>query len=44
MFLASAGFRARLEQVGVKGAAAIELPQVVDHLRRVALGVLEGRV
>jgi len=44
MFLASAGFRARLEQVGVKGAAAIELPQVVDHLQRVALGVLEGRV
>jgi AcrR family transcriptional regulator len=44
MFLASAGFRTRLEQVGVKGAAGIDRLQVIDHLRRVALGVLEGRV
>ena len=44
MFLASAAFRTRLEQVGVKGAGGIDRLQVIDHLRRVALGVLEGRV
>ena len=44
MFFASAGLRERLEAAGVKGAAGFDAPFVVDHLRRVALGVLVGRV
>ena len=44
MFFASAGLRPRLDKAGVKGAAGIDRSQVVEHLRRVALGVLEGRV
>jgi TetR/AcrR family transcriptional regulator len=44
MFFASAGLRTRLERAGMTGAAGFGQPQVVDHLRRVALGVLDGRI
>jgi TetR/AcrR family transcriptional regulator len=44
MYFASARLRERLERAGVKGAAMFDRAQLVDHLRRVALGVLEGRI
>ena len=39
----SGDLRARLERSGLKGAGAIKPAQLVEHLRRVALGLLEGR-
>ena len=44
MYFASARLRVRLARAGVKGAATVDRAQFVDYLRRVALGVLEGRV
>jgi AcrR family transcriptional regulator len=44
MFFASAGLRARIEKAGVEGAAGLDRSHVVEHLRRVAIGVLEGRI
>jgi TetR/AcrR family transcriptional regulator len=44
MYFASAQLRERLQRAGIKGAAMFERAALVDHLRRVALGVLEGRI
>jgi TetR/AcrR family transcriptional regulator len=44
MYFASTRLRQRLEGAGVKGAAVFDRTQLVDHLRRVALGVLEGKI
>jgi AcrR family transcriptional regulator len=44
MYFASVRLRERLARAGVRGAATVDRAQYVDHLRRVALGVLEGRV
>jgi AcrR family transcriptional regulator len=44
MYFASARLRERLQRAGIKGAAMFERAELVDHLRRVALGVLEGRI
>ncbi len=44
LFFASAGIRKRIERVGVRGVAQIERDQVVAHVQRVTLGLLEGRI
>jgi TetR/AcrR family transcriptional regulator len=44
LFFASRELRERLERSGVAGAADFDRQQVVDHLHRVSLGILEGRV
>jgi hypothetical protein len=40
----SVSLRERLERSGLRGAAAVDPALLVEHLRRVALGVLEGRI
>jgi AcrR family transcriptional regulator len=44
MYFASARLRQRLERAGVRGAATVDRGEIVAHVRRVALGVLEGRI
>ncbi|MEO7272057.1 MAG: TetR/AcrR family transcriptional regulator [Vicinamibacterales bacterium] len=39
----SRDLRARLERSGLRGAGEVEPALLVEHLRRVALGLLEGR-
>jgi AcrR family transcriptional regulator len=43
LFYASGGVRARLQRVGMEGAA-VGREQVVTHLQQMALGALEGRL
>ncbi len=42
LFFASAGIRRRVERAGVRGAATLTRDEVVAHVQRVALGLLEG--
>jgi AcrR family transcriptional regulator len=44
LFFASVGLRQRIERAGVKGPAALKRDDVVAHVQRVAIGLLEGRV
>jgi AcrR family transcriptional regulator len=44
LFFASAGIRRRIEQAGARGVAGIERHEVVAHVQRVTLGLLEGRM
>jgi AcrR family transcriptional regulator len=44
LFFASRRLRERLERAGIKDAASLERDQLVDHLRRVALAVLQGKI
>jgi AcrR family transcriptional regulator len=44
LYFASARLRERLERGGIKGASMFDRAQLVDHLRRVALAVLEGQI
>ena len=44
MYFASVRFRERLRKAGIKGAAMFDRAHLVDHLRQVALAVLEGRI
>jgi hypothetical protein len=43
LFFASAGIRRRFERAGVRGVSNIDRDQMVAHVQRVALGLLEGR-
>jgi AcrR family transcriptional regulator len=43
LFFASGGIRRRVERAGVRGAASLTREEVVAHVQRVALGLLEGR-
>ena len=43
LFFASAGIRRRVERAGVRGAAALTRDEVVAHVQRVTLALLEGR-
>jgi TetR/AcrR family transcriptional regulator len=43
LFFASEGIRRRVERSGVRGAASLARDEVVAHVQRVALGLLEGR-
>jgi len=43
LFFASEGIRRRVERSGVHGAASLARDEVVAHVQRVALGLLEGR-
>ena len=43
LFFASDGIRRRVERAGVRGAASLTRDEVVAHVQRVALGLLEGR-
>jgi TetR/AcrR family transcriptional regulator len=44
LFFASRRLRERLERAGIKDAASLDRAQLVEHLRRVALAVLEGKI
>jgi TetR/AcrR family transcriptional regulator len=44
MYFASVRLRERLRKAGIKGAAMFDRTHLVDHLRQVALAVLEGRI
>ncbi len=44
LFFASDGIRRRVERLGVRGAATVAQDEVVAHVQRVALGLLEGRL
>jgi len=44
LFFASAGVRGRIERAGLRGAATLGRDQVVEHVQRVALGLLRGRI
>jgi AcrR family transcriptional regulator len=44
LFLASAGVRRRLENAGVPGAAQVTRDEVVAHVQRVTLALVEGRM
>ena len=44
LFFASAGVRRRLEQVGLPGAAHFTRDEVVAHVQRVTLALVEGRM
>jgi TetR/AcrR family transcriptional regulator len=43
LFFASEGIRRRVDRAGGRGAAALTRDEVVAHVQRVALGLLEGR-
>lgn len=44
LFFASVGIRRRIERAGLRGAARIDRDEVVAHVTRVSLGLLEGRI
>ena len=44
LFLASAGVRQRLQRAGLAGAAGISRDEVVAHVQRVTLALVEGRM
>lgn len=44
LFCASAALRRRLERAGAAGVGALDRQQVVAHVQRVTVGVLEGQV
>jgi TetR/AcrR family transcriptional regulator len=44
LYFASARLRERLRKAGIKSAAMFDRAHLVDHLRQVALAVLEGRI
>jgi TetR/AcrR family transcriptional regulator len=44
LFFASAGIRARIARAGVPGVSHIDRDQMVAHVQRVTLGLLEGRI
>ncbi len=44
LFFASVGIRQRVERGGVSGAAKLSPDEVVAHVQRVAVGLLEGRI
>ena len=44
LFCASTALRRRLERAGAAGVGALDRKQVVAHVQRVTVGVLEGRV
>jgi hypothetical protein len=44
LFLASAGVRRRLQDAGVPGAAQFTRDEVVAHVQRVTLALVEGRM
>jgi TetR/AcrR family transcriptional regulator len=44
LFFASAPLRARIAKAGVPGAIAVQKDEVIAHVQRVTLGLLEGRL
>jgi TetR/AcrR family transcriptional regulator len=44
VYLASAGFRRKLEAAGLKALSAVTRDQVVAHIQRTTLALLEGRI
>jgi AcrR family transcriptional regulator len=44
LFFASAGIRDRMARLGVRSAASLTRDDVVAHVQRVSLGLLEGRM
>jgi AcrR family transcriptional regulator len=44
LYFATAGIRARIERTGVRRVAGIDRAEVVAHIQRVTLGLLEGRM
>jgi AcrR family transcriptional regulator len=44
LFFATSGIRRRIERAGLRGAPQIDRDEMVTHIQRVALGLLEGRI
>jgi TetR/AcrR family transcriptional regulator len=44
LYFASAGLRRRIERAGVKGVAQIGREEIVTHIQRVTVALLEGRI
>ena len=44
LFFASAGVRERLQRAGLAGAAQFTRDEVVAHVQRVTLALVEGRM
>jgi AcrR family transcriptional regulator len=44
LFFATTGIRRRIERAGLRGAGQIDRDEMVAHVQRVALGLLEGRI
>jgi AcrR family transcriptional regulator len=44
LFFASAGLRKRISHAGLRGASSIGRDEMVAHIQRVTLGLLEGRM
>jgi TetR/AcrR family transcriptional regulator len=44
LFFATSGIRSRIERAGLRGAGQIDRDEMVAHIQRVALGLLEGRI
>ena len=44
LFFATTGIRRRIERAGLRGAAQIDRDEMVAHIQRVAVGLLEGRI
>jgi TetR/AcrR family transcriptional regulator len=44
LFFASVPLRKRIAKAGIKGAASVQRDEVVAHVQRVTLGLLEGRL
>jgi AcrR family transcriptional regulator len=44
LYFASTGIRRRVERAGVRGASQIDRDEMVAHVQRVSLGLLEGRM
>jgi AcrR family transcriptional regulator len=44
LFFASAGIRKRIAQSGIKGAISVQRDEVIAHVQRVTLGLLDGKL
>jgi AcrR family transcriptional regulator len=44
LYFASAGLRRRIQRIGVRGVGEIQRDQIVAHIQRVTVALLEGRI
>jgi hypothetical protein len=44
LFFASAGIRRRIERIGVRGVGQIGRDEIVAHIQRSTVALLEGRI
>jgi len=44
LYFASAGIRRRIERLGARGVSQIGRDEIVAHIQRVTVALLEGRI